>query len=198
MVVKTGFAYAAAFAASVALFSLGGASPASAQAHAHAEGRSEAPQEGARKLRNGFWIGFGFGGGLSSQGSVLSDGQRGGAAYFRLGGTVNQHVLFGGEAQVWWRETAPGSDLERVNVTATALVYPSVTRGLFFKGGFGVGSVEQLPGASSTGVGTTLGIGYDFRLGNNFYITPNLDFLVQFLENSTPSSLLFTLGATWH
>ncbi len=175
------------------LLSLGSPSGATAQ-----QATSETQQQSeSLSGRKGFWIGFGFGGGLSSPGTFVSDGERGAAAYFRMGGTVNDHVLFGGQTQVWWRQEQPGFDTQRVNVTATALIYPSTTSGLFFKGGFGVTTVEEFV-VVGTGIGTTLGVGYDFRLGRNFYVTPNLDLLIHLLENSTSSSLLFTLGLVWH
>ena len=154
-----------------------------------------------------FWWAFGLGGGwnainvdrepITGRWHFDFDGPRGAAAYFRLGGTVNQHVLFGGEALVFWREGQPGGDLERVNVTAVALIYPSAEGGLFFKGGFGVAGSEG-PRGDQSGVGTTLGAGFDLRIGNNIFVTPNIDLMVQIFEASTNASLLFTMGFTWH
>ena len=154
-----------------------------------------------------FWWAFGFGGGWNAINVTFErtinrwtfdfDGPRGASAYFRLGGTVNQHVLFGGEALVFWREGRPGQDLERVNVNAVALIYPDSDGGLFFKGGFGVASSEGSRGEES-GVGASLGTGFDLRIGTNIFVTPNLDLMVQMFEESTNASLLFTLGFTWH
>ncbi len=155
---------------------------------------------------DGFWWGFGLGGGV--QGLQWDyrpandawefdwDGGRGGAAHFRMGGTVNPQVLLGAEVLVLWSEDQPGEDRQRVNAMATALIYP-VAEGVFFKGGFGVATAENL-GQDATGVAATLGAGYDFRIASNLYLTPNFHVLIQIFDQQTSSSLLFTLGLTWH
>jgi hypothetical protein len=120
---------------------------------------------------------------------------RGGAAYLRVGGTPTKRVLFGGEVITWFRDAAT-----RTNVTATALLYPFYeTTGvpghdLFFKGGFGVAATS----GTDAGVGMTFGSGYDFRLSSNFYVTPNVDYLVMFLGGRTDTTILFTLGLGFH
>ena len=119
-----------------------------------------------------------------------------------MGGTPNPHFLFGGEVLVWWRHAerhdGVANEVQRVNVTATSLIYPGTDLDLFFKLGFGVSEVEAGAGNDAEGIGLTLGSGYDIRLGDNFYLTPNADVMVHFLSNSTPWSLAFTLGFTWH
>lgn len=162
-----------------------------------------AAQEKPRHDR--FWFAFGLGGGwnafnvdlepVSRKWHIDFDGPRGAAGYFRLGGTVNQHVLFGGEALVFWRDDS--RDIERVNVTASALFYPGSNGGFFLKGGFGVAGSEDERGDHS-GVGTTIGTGFDLRIGRNMFVTPNVDFMLQMFEEHTSGSLLFTLGFTWH
>ena len=159
-----------------------------------------------RPRHDRFWFGFGLGGGwnafnidrdhITGNWHFDFDGPRGAAGYLRLGGTVNQHVLFGGEALVFWRED-PGSEIARVNATASALIYPSARGGLFFKGGFGVAQHEA-EAIDESGVGTTVGAGFDLRIGRNLFVTPNLDFMLQLFEENTNASLLFTLGLTWH
>lgn len=159
-----------------------------------------------KHTRRGFWAGFGAGGGWSSSPSFIVDDDRlrGGSAYLRMGGTVSPQFLVGGETIVWWREEgdfANGdglTDIARVNVTVSALVYPGSELDLFVKAGFGVASVEEGPGIDAEGVGTTLGVGYDIRLGRNLYLTPNFDTMVHWLPDSTDWSLVFTMGLTWH
>ncbi|UCF41032.1 MAG: hypothetical protein JSW43_01450 [Gemmatimonadota bacterium] len=141
----------------------------------------------------GFWIAFGAGGGWETWQWDFGTVGRGHSVYLRMGGTVSQHVLFGGEVLGWFNDS--GGQSERVNVTAAALVYPFASGPWFLKGGWGV---AQAGPADRQGVGVTLGSGFDFRLGGNFYVTPNVDLLVQFLERETNASLLFTMGATWH
>lgn len=155
---------------------------------------------------DGFWWGFGLGGGVHglqwNHNQVNNawefgwDGRRGGAAHFRMGGTVNPQVLLGAEVLVLWREERGGGDLERVNAMVTALIYPNADGGVFFKGGFGVASIENR--GDQTGVGATLGVGYDFRIASNLYLTPNFHVLTQIFDQETSASLLFTLGLTWH
>lgn len=136
----------------------------------------------------GIWFSGGGGGGWF-------EGDRGGAVYLRVGGTPHQKVLFGAEVLSWIQ-----GQRSQVNVTATALWYPAyVQTGMpgsdwFMKGGFGVATDDD----GKTGVGLTFGTGYDFRLGDNFYVTPNLDLLVQFYEEATLTGVVFTLGLGFH
>lgn len=158
------------------------------------------PAAGQQNLERhrGFWFGFGLGGGWDSFDWSFGNRGRGGAGYLRMGGTVNQHVLVGGEALAWFREGNNDTEVERTNVSLMTLVYPGSEGGLFFKGGFGVASNQIRQGVDREGVGLTLGSGFDFRLARNFYVTPNVDVLTQFLSDETNTSLLFTVGLGWH
>ena len=153
--------------------------------------------------REGFWIGFGLGGG-----SNLTEGfegiRGGGAGFIRLGGTVTPQLLIGGEGLSWAR-SENNSTSSQGNVAAVVYFYPSATGGLFLKSGLGFASrVWRLEFGNTTttttetGFGATFGGGLDIQLGNNFYLTPNLDFLVQTIEGTTGGLILFTIGATWH
>jgi hypothetical protein len=149
-------------------------------------------QEQEQPKYRGFWIAFGAGGGWETWQWDFGTAGRGHSVYLRMGGTVNQHVLFGGEVLGWFNGAG---NHERLNVTASALLYPFASGPWFLKGGWGL---AQAGLEDRQGVGITLGSGFDFRLGGNFYITPNVDLLVQFLQHDTNASLLFTMGATWH
>lgn len=153
----------------------------------------------------GFWIGFGLGAGLNLD---LDEGREGAAGYLRLGGTVNRHLLIGGELVAWAREEN-NVTLSQGNVTGTVYLYPGPTGGLFAKSGLGFGSItfetsSTTSGTTRTvtvtesGVGATFGVGYDLRLGNNFYLTPNLDVLIQVINQDTRSLLVLTVGVGWH
>jgi hypothetical protein len=145
--------------------------------------------ESSAATHKGFWLSAGGGGGWSGD-------LRGAAVYLRMGGTPSANVLFGGEVITWFR--GDQDYLQRINVTATALfypLYPSTGGGLFLKGGFGVATTGD---GGATGVGTTFGAGYDFGLGGNLYVTPNIDFLVQFFESWTDTQLVITLGLGFH
>jgi hypothetical protein len=165
-------------------------------AHAQREGKHQ-----------GFWIGFGLGGG-----SNLSDdaeGHRaGGTGYVRLGGTLNQSVLLGGEIAGWAR-TVSGSTVSRANLNGTVTFYP-MGKGLFIKGGAGFAtwmSSTDSGGSTTTytagGFGASAGLGYELQIGGNIFLTPNADFAYQHVEsdiftNSSGYLLMFTVGLTWH
>lgn len=164
-----------------------------------------APAEAQRELRHhGFWIGFGAGGGWNTSDGL--DGERlpGGALYLRMGGTPSERLLVGGEVNGWFREEGSAT-VSRGNVTLTVLFYPSRRGGLFFKGGAGAAQVqvsETVGNVTTTvsdqGLGTTFGAGFDIRLGRNFYLTPNLDFLFQTIDDVDNTLTLLSLGVTWH
>jgi hypothetical protein len=145
---------------------------------------------------DGFWLSLGGGGGWEDfDGSFGTEG-RGGAFYLRLGGTPNPRLLFGGEITGWFNESG-FNDFSRFNAMATAMVYPSLGGGWFVKGGFGVAQ-HTVFGHDRGGLGTSAGTGFDIRLGRNFYLTPTVDYLAQFFDDSTVGVFLVTLGVTWH
>lgn len=148
----------------------------------------------------GFWIGFGLGGGATGG----SNSKGGGAAYLRLGGTPSHQLLVGGEALGWGR-TDNGVTVTQGNATADILFYPSPTRGFFLKTGLGFATATASTTggnvtvtATDNGLGMTLGAGFDVRLGRNIYLTPNFDALIQVINSTTETLYLFTIGLTWH
>ncbi len=152
----------------------------------------------------GMWLSGGLGGGSTDndEGGFVSNEDDGGpAAYFRLGGTVSQHILLGGEV-IGMTFDRDGTDVSFANVTFTLLYDPAQPGGFFAKGGIGFASVmtslDTGGGTFTTddeGFGVTLGVGYDIRIGDNLYLTPNLDFLLQAYSDDRDASLaLFTIG----
>jgi len=162
---------------------------------------STAPLE-AQNRHEGFWLGFGLGGGSNLDAGA---GQKaGGAAYLRLGGAPTPQLLIGGEVLGWGRSEG-NATVGQANLTGDIAFYPSLNGGLFLKVGLGFASTSfqtTLGNVTTTirdeGLGTTFGAGYDFKLGRNFYLTPNVDLLVQRISGATGKLLLITLGATWH
>lgn len=151
----------------------------------------------------GFWISFGFGPGWDLD-APLGDANFGGAGYLRLGGTVTPQLLIGGEASGWTRDDS-GITKTRGNATASVLFYPLLRGGVFLKSGIGFGTQSVQTNTfgvtttiSDEGFGITFGAGYDIRLGRNFYITPNADYLVQRIGGASRNLVLVTVGATWH
>jgi len=158
----------------------------------------------------GFWIGFGLGGGTNF--ADFADGARAGVgAYLRMGGSVSQRLLLGGEI-IGWGRNRNGATFSESGITATGLFYPAPA-GLFLK--VGAGFAGWATSASSAGATTTqtaggfagtLGLGYDLQVGGNLFVTPNVDFLYHTMESenttfsgiSSGAVLLFTLGLTWH
>lgn len=157
----------------------------------------------AQHLHEGSWSGFAPGG----AGAAASE--FGYPLFVRFGGTLNQRVLLGIEAYlVFWDFEAGFSSHDTrwsSNVTATMLLYPSQKGGLFVKPGVGLSEGSASCGATSITTlrfGSTLGVGYDLRLGSNLYLTPNVDLLVLNHPNCagthTRLGLFFTLGVTRH
>ena len=127
--------------------------------------------------------------------------ERSATTYFRMGGTPNKRVHFGGQVLHWWQD----EDIQHTSVTATFAVYPlyrttgrrSLFQEFFLKSGFGV-ATAHCHGDDVTGVGLNLGTGFDLRLSRNFFVTPNLDYSIDYFAESTHTSLLFSLGLSWH
>lgn len=141
--------------------------------------RAQHPQ-----VRDGFWIGFGLGYGpfdASCSGCLSINSESGFTGHLRLGGTLKPNVLLGGDI-VAWTKSADGFDELGGNTTATVYYYPMVRSGLFLKGGVGLSLYDISPtnsgsGADGTGVGFTIGAGYDLRVGRNISLTPVGNFL---------------------
>jgi hypothetical protein len=161
-------------------------------------------------VHRGFWVGFGLGGGTNLA-DFADEARAGVGAYVRLGGTVSQALLLGGELIGWGREIN-GATFSEGGLTAVAIYYPMRT-GVFLKGGAGFSgwSIESSFGSTTTthtagGFAATAGLGYDLRVGRNLFLTPNLDCLYHSLESDNTvftdigpgTVLLFTLGLTWH
>lgn len=161
----------------------------------------------------GFWLNGGLGTGFNEELEFAGSG------YVRLGTTLSPHFLLGGQVMSFREDIGaivndPDSpsgyrsldgSLTKTNVTATVLVYPSADGGFFFKAGAGYGrqevsfDVEDVSvGLSKDFMGTNLGVGWDFRLGDgNVYLTPNIDAHLQWPDldiSATDANILFTLG----
>jgi hypothetical protein len=138
------------------------------------------------QTRQGFWIGFGFGGGSTRgdcEGCDFNAGS-GATGYLKLGGTLSPRLLLGADVTSWVGKAEDASlgtaDVAVGFVTAAVYWYPSPSRGLFLKGGLGsfvltgdVNTGEQLGSAS---VALVLGIGYDIRIGRMLSVSPVLTF----------------------
>jgi len=158
----------------------------------------------------GFWISAGLGAAATFSDPLYDEegksAEFGPSLSVRLGGTVNQRLLLGGEITVW----NGGGFTYRGNTAFTALFYPSDEGGVFVRGLVGVANrrvkytvvtndfqfftLEE----SASGLGLGMGLGYDLQLARNFFLTPGVDAGVQYLADHWAPSLILTLSATWH
>jgi len=165
------------------------------------------------QVRQGFWIAFGLGYGSADLTCDVCnfDREGGGVGHIRLGGTLSEKVLLGGDVTAWTKEK-DGATFTAGNVSMVVLYYPMEAGGLFVKGGAGFSSImievqgQQADGAS---FGLSGGLGYDVRVGRNISITPLVDFLyvgsqdLQYQSQTvwpglSGNVLSFSVGVTFH
>jgi len=165
-------------------------------------------------VHEGYWIGFGFGGGtVLGEDFFDGDAKFGGSGFLRMGGSPSQQLLIGGELIGWGTDQAD-VQIARGAMMFTAMYFPSPKGGFYVKGSAGfagrtekewvyfptlpvVGDREHISNEDS-GIGLGAGLGYDIQVARNFFITPALDFVYTGTEGDGASLLLFTVGATWH
>jgi hypothetical protein len=165
-------------------------------------------------LRDGFWIGFGFGVGIDAVNGINNDHPVGGSGYLRLGGTPTQQFSLGGEA-IGWVRVRNDEIISRGNVMFVVMFFPTETSGFYLKGGVGPAGGTRVALEpvwttvwTETGLGTTAGLGFDIRIGGHLYLTPGVDWIFQIFDSAripfgasqtnTTSIFLFNLGLTWH
>jgi len=164
------------------------------------------------QTREGFWISFGLGYGSAHMrcDRGCADTTVGGVTGFvRLGGTLNRHLLLGGEID-GWTHNYPGTDLLG-SITAALYYYPRPASGFFVKGGLGLSDYwfSNQGTVSGVGGGFVAGLGYDIRVGRMFSITPTGDFSYGSVGDVKSGGLVkatgwkqaivsFGLGATFH
>ena len=95
-----------------------------------------AAAQGNPQTREGFWISFGVG--FGSLGCDDCDERQGGTnGYLRMGGTLSQKLLIGGEVNAWTK-SEDGASLTVSNFGPVLYFYPSPAGGFFLKGGLGL------------------------------------------------------------
>ncbi len=119
------------------------------------------------------------------------------------GGRVTDRFLVGIEWNVWADQESL-SDQQLHAVSLVGMWYP-VTRGLFFKGGFGMGidRIETVDGVfNDTGFGLTAGVGLDIPIARNVAILPKADIYIQNYNDPGQANdyqeRLFQLGMAVH
>jgi len=172
-----------------------------------AQGRGLKPvdNDGGDSQR-GPWLLLGAGYGQEDyhfDGEEWSEPFRAPSLQIAAGGRVTDRFLVGLEWNVW----ADQEELTDQQLHAVSLIgmwYP-VTRGLFFKGGFGLGidRIETVDGVfNDTGFGLTAGIGLDIPIARNIAILPKADLYIQNYNDPGQANdfqeRLFTLGLAVH
>jgi hypothetical protein len=135
------------------------------------------------QTRQGFWIGFGLGGGSAGISFAGSDSanlgrQTGFSGFLKMGGTLTPKVLLGGES-VGWTKSESGATSQLGNLAAAVYFYPTPATGFFVKGGPSFSYHREDDGTDEikgTGFGFMLGAGYDLRVSANISITPAATF----------------------
>lgn len=108
-----------------------------------------------------------------------SDRETSFSGYLRMGGYVSPSLFVGGESNGWVKSDF-GVD-EQIGVLSAVLQwYPQPASGLYLKGGAGFAHAAADDGfdeVSTTGMAVNLGLGYDWRLGRSFSLTPYANYL---------------------
>jgi hypothetical protein len=148
-----------------------------------------AAQRPSRPHRSGLWGEFGFGPGhvrVACAGCTNVVSSNGQTSYFRIGGTVSDHVLIGFEAFSLLDKAfdfsldVSTSSAETATATVVILWYPG-KRGLFFKSGVGIAAGQytipsgaaQPDTSTGAGIGLTFGTGWDWSISRKFAVTAN-------------------------
>lgn len=154
--------------------------------------------QGNPQTREGFFISFGFG--FGSLGcDDCDERESGGNGYLRMGGTLSQRLLIGGEVN-GWSKTQGDATLTVGNVGPVLIFYPSANGGFFLKAGLGLANASLELGSvtvEESGVGLTLGLGFDARVGRNFALTPYFDIVSSGYDSGNLNFVAFGLGFTW-
>jgi len=163
------------------------------------------PLSGQAPARDGFFIGFGVGGGSLG---FEDDSEREASVtgYWKIGGGLSDQVLLGAEASGWVKKMEDGVTVTSSYLNVVAYVYPAPAGGLFLKGGLGFatlgGEWSVFDGVSFSttedGLGVTLGAGYDIGFGGRFGLTPHADFHYGGLEDGSTNLIRFGLGFNWY
>lgn len=144
--------------------------PASAPLFSTTEQSGGAPRP---QSRGGFWFSGGLG--VGSLGCEDCDEREvSGMADIALGGTLGDRLLLGAALSGWSKEE-DGATLTVSTLEARVRFYPIAEKGFYLTGGLGLGTIRaefDRFDESENGLGLTLGLGWDIRVGRNVSITP--------------------------
>lgn len=151
------------------------------------------------QVREGFWITAGIGGGTFGC-DDCDDREGGGTAQLALGGTLSPRLQLGASINAWSKEVDDVT-FTQSGVMALVKFYPSATGGFFVQGGLGIGRLEASSGnitVSEDGTSAILGLGYDWRVGRNFSITPFANAVAGSFDGNGANFNQLGISLTWH
>lgn len=132
--------------------------------------------------RSGAYAGLGVGNAwLDVSTSDALSGQPALAAKLRLGIAASDQWLVGVQSSAWL-DAGTGSRVSLTSLLGVVTVYPRNDRALFIQGGLGVVALDaDEPGSPrflASGLGGSVGAGYDISLGRSFALAPYVDVVV--------------------
>ncbi|MEZ5065719.1 MAG: outer membrane beta-barrel protein [bacterium] len=162
--------------------------------------------------RNGFYLGFGIGGGGDQERyqNLPDDDGGGGVGNFRIGGALNRSVALGLETSGFTRnDDVPGAGTLQRSATVAAFgvtVFPA-QNGYYLRGGVGFGAVKAeyrdagltLSG-SENGLGMLFATGWEFRLTPKFALGPQIEWAGVAVDGDVVKSVSWvslTAQLTW-
>jgi hypothetical protein len=153
-------------------------------------------------LRQGWLIGLGMGGGSAG----ISDGsnrETGFAGSFRLGYAFNPTISLELGSNAWLKDEN-GTTVTFSFAGPTLDFYPGAS-GLVLRGGVGVGTVDVSTSfgggtfsASESGLGLSVGAGYEFRVTRRFALGPQVDFTWTDQDSYNTNHISGSLAACWY
>lgn len=174
-----------------------------------ASARPAAAEAFAQK-RDGWFVGFGVGGGTAAltHGGESTDREGAPAGSFRAGFDFSPELGLGLETNGWSKSenvSGGGTATTTLSVGAATLYYHPPTNGLVLRGGVGYGTANAKVQFGSTsvsgsesGFGFTVGAQYDFRVRRTFSLGPTVDFGWMTLSDFDANYVNFGLSFDWH
>jgi hypothetical protein len=135
---------------------------------------------------SGFWAGLAAGGGSAGfECTGCRESRTGPVGSLSVGRTVSSRLAVAAEVSGWWDRA--DSDTEHLGyLTVNAVVFPAARSGWHVTAGVGLarggsqldrGEEGALDRAVATGLGLSLGTGYDLHVGREVVLTPFVSYL---------------------
>lgn len=155
----------------------------------------------AAQDRQGLFVGVGLGWGsldVTCDGCAV-DRESGFSGNFRIGGALSDKLLIGAESEGWYK-SVDGASISFGTLTASAYFYPS-SKGLYLRGGIGLAVLSASDGGfsdSDTGLGFSLGAGYDIPVARKTALTPYANWMFGNFEGGGVNALQVGLAVSFY